>query len=136
MKAKFPSDWLSSQRGFLVLIELLVVIVIIGILFVALYGTGAGGGAGGKGSDNTGATGGGTPLGASVRMARGTVCKNNMAQLRMAIGIFANTNERNPNSLEEVNAGVPLTCPVGGEPYQYDPNTGQVHCVHPGHEGY
>jgi len=135
MRARLPSDWLSSQRGFLVLIELLVVMVIIAILFVVLYGRGAGTGVGGAGTDNSGA-GAGTPLGASVRMARGTVCKNNLAQLRTAIGIFANTNERNPNTLEELEAGVPLVCAVGGEPYQYDPTTGQVHCVHPGHEGY
>jgi len=114
-----------SQRGYLTLIGLLVVIVIIGILFVVLYG-------GGGGS----ASGGGTTLGSSVRMAQGTVCKKNLGQLKMAIGMFANANDRYPSSLEEVNAGVPLACPAGGEPYEYDPNTGQVCCVQPGHERY
>ena len=31
---------------------------------------------------------------------------------------------------------LPATCPVGEEPYDYDPTTGQIHCVHPGHERY
>jgi len=27
-------------------------------------------------------------------------------------------------------------CPIGKEPYEYDPATGKVHCPHPGHEKY
>ena len=27
-------------------------------------------------------------------------------------------------------------CPIGHEPYVYDPATGTIHCVHPGHEKY
>jgi len=27
-----------------------------------------------------------------------------------------------------------LKCPVGGEPYQYDPSSGRIWCIHPGHE--
>ena len=27
-------------------------------------------------------------------------------------------------------------CPVGGEAYTYNPQTGEVHCPHPGHERY
>jgi len=130
MRPRHPSVWPSSQRGYLTLIGLLVVIVIIGILFVVLYGGGGGGAGSGSGVGGTG----GTPLGASVRTARGTVCKNNLNQLRLAINMFVNANDRYPSSLEELHAGIPPTCPDGGEPYQYDPTTGEVRCVHPGHE--
>ncbi len=119
------SAWHRSQRGFLTLIGLLLVIVIIAMLF-AFHG-GGGTGTGGTSVDT---------LGGSVQEARGTVCKNNLAQLRTAISLFSDANGRYPNSLEELDAGISLSCPVGGEPYEYDPATGTVNCVHPGHERY
>lgn len=120
----------SREGGFLTLIGLLVVIVIIGILF-AMYGMPTGGtGAGGPGSSPATIAGG-----AKVR-AQGVVCQNNLQQLRAAVSIYQANNQSNPPSLESLNAGVSLVCPVGGEPYQYDPTTGRVQCVHPGHESF
>lgn len=116
----------SSERGYLTLIGLLAAIVIIGILFALYMGGPAGGGSQGQGT---------TPGGAK-RSAQGVLCRNNLSQLRAAISIRMGTAGSFPASLEELNAGVLLRCPVGDEPYQYDSTTGQVHCVHPGHEGY
>lgn len=116
----------KGERGFLTLIGLLVVIVIIGIM-LAMY-AGPGGGGGGSGGE--------TVLGGSVRQARSTVCRNNLSQFRQAIQVEANLNQAYPASLEALRLGLPASCPVGEEPYDYDPTTGQIHCVHPGHEHY
>jgi len=123
-------EWRSGERGFLTLIGLLLVIVIIGILF-AMY-------AGGLGGGGSPATGGGaaTTLGGAKNRASDTVCRNNLSQLRAAISIYAGTAGSNPSSLDSVQPGVSLTCPLGGEPYQYDPLSGKVKCVHPGHGNY
>jgi hypothetical protein len=107
----------------------LVVIVIIAILF-SLYGGGpsAGGGAAGTG---------GTVLGGAIDRARGVTCRNNLQQIRAAISTYSGMNDGSfPPSLDTLQLGVPLQCPEGGEPYQYDPTTGQVHCLHPGHQSF
>jgi len=119
----------SRQRGFLTLIGLLMAIVIIGIL-MAMYGMPmGGGGAGGTGESET-------IIGGTQDRAKDVVCRNNLSQIRAAIGIYAGTNGSNPPSLEDLNLGIPMSCPVGGEPYDYTMSTGQVHCVHPGHESF
>jgi len=67
--------------------------------------------------------------------AQDVVCQNNLRQIRMAIQADTMSGEPPPRSLAELHyPPESLRCPVGGEPYQYDPRTGQVHCVHPGHE--
>lgn len=134
MKASRWSGWRSSERGFLTLIALLVVIVIIGILFASQYG--------GR-TRRSAQTGGRVPagesqtlLGGAVDRADATLCLNNVKQLRMAISIYQGNMGTFPGSLAELQSGVTLACPVGEEPYEYDPNTGVVRCVHPGHERY
>jgi competence protein ComGC len=117
----------TQERGFFTLIGLLLVIVIIGIL-MAMYGMPGGGG-----------SSSGTPIsiaGGAKERAQDVLCRNNLQQLRAAITIYQGNSQSLPPSLESLNAGVTLTCPVGGEPYDYNPSTGQVHCVHPGHESY
>lgn len=119
----------SAERGFFTLIGLLLALVIIGIL-LSLYGLPAGtGGAGGTGSSGDAVT----IVGGTKGRAQDVVCRNNLAQLRAAIGIQAGASGVNPPSLDGIQAGVDLACPEGGEPYEYDPSTGQVRCVHPGH---
>ena len=118
----------SSQRGFFTLIGLLIVLVIIGIL-MAMYGLPGGTGTGSGG-------GAATVAGGAKERAQDVVCRNNLNQLRTAIGVYNSTGAGNPPTLESLNAGVPLACPVGGEPYEYDPATGKVNCVHPGHESF
>lgn len=119
----------KGERGFLTLIGLLVVIVIIGIMLAMYAGpSGKGGGSGGAG--------GGTVLGGSVRQARSTVCRNNLSQFRQAVQVEVNLTGAYPVSLEALQLGLPASCPGGDEPYDYDPTTGQIQCVHPGHERY
>ena len=66
-------------------------------------------------------------------------CQEYLRQCRQAISMakMGNDNEANPASLSEMRELSSISkCPVGGEPYQYDPKTGEVHCPHPGHERY
>jgi hypothetical protein len=67
-------------------------------------------------------------------------CRSNLETVRslVAAAKAADQNGRCPASLSDVG-GVTESmtkCPLGDEPYIYDPSTGQVHCQHPGHEGY
>jgi hypothetical protein len=134
MRAKHPWGWRSSQAGFWSLIELLIVCLII-MAAVAWYLTS---------QQTVGAVAGGNPAayksttvpGVAKERAQGVVCQNNLQQIRTAISIYQSNSGSLPPTLEDLNAGVPLKCPVGGEPYTYDPSTGQVHCTHPGHVQY
>jgi len=73
-----------------------------------------------------------------VRQAAESVeCRNNLSQIRAAIQMRTTTEGTYPASLQEL--GLPatmLSCPVSGQAYQYDPNTGQVRCPTPGHMSY
>lgn len=73
-----------------------------------------------------------------VRQAAESVeCRNNLSQIRQAIQIRTTTEETYPASLQEL--GLPaqmLSCPVSGQPYQYDPATGQARCATAGHMSY
>ncbi|HZO89496.1 MAG TPA: hypothetical protein VFB38_14305 [Chthonomonadaceae bacterium] len=67
------------------------------------------------------------------------VCQNNLSQIRMSLQMQHDSDPdgKYPASLSELRLpSEMLSCPVGHEPYQYDPTTGQVHCMHPGHENY
>jgi hypothetical protein len=134
---KLPSNY--GEGGFLSLISLLLTLVIICLLAVYfLRGPGGFGGAtGGAGAGASGAGGGVGGAVAAMNKAKEATCRNNLQQLRTAIQIFVSNGEGNPESLEQLAAtspGLQLKCPVGGEPYEYDPETGTVKCVHPGHE--
>lgn len=109
------------------MIGLLAAMVIIAILVVLYFGGSGGGGVG------VPAGGARTTPGAAKESAQSAVCANNLVQLRTAINIYQGMNNAFPRSLEELQAGVELTCPVGEEPYEYDAQTGQVTCPHPGH---
>ena len=87
-------------------------------------------GSGGKNKDGSVRK---TPISA----ARGTVCTSNLQQVRAAIQTLqiGDEQERFPQSLTELKLPSEFyACPDGKEPYPYDPNTGRVSCVHPGHE--
>ncbi len=158
MRMRLRSDWRRSQAGFLVLIEILVVVVIIAALAGYFLMGWGGGGTGHNGQNpnapattNTGTNGGGGgggrptgPLGdleagssipgKSLEMAHGVECRNNLSQLRAAIAQAYSTTGAYPADLQSL--GVKTTCPVGGEAYVYDPTTGHVSCPHKGHQAY
>lgn len=68
-------------------------------------------------------------------MAIDTKCQSNLGQVRMAIGLKQTTDDEFPASIEETRLGSSFyKCPLGKEPYKYDPSTGTVTCPHLGHE--
>lgn len=123
------SGWRRAEAGYFTLIGLLAAIVIIAILFVVFLDGGGGG------SSGTG-TGGTTTPGKAKERAQDVLCQNNLIQLRTEMSIYESTAGTRPPSLASLDTQVVLNCPIGGEPYEYDPLSGQVHCVHPGHGGY
>lgn len=109
------------------------IIVLLGLAF--MFGTGLFGGKGGS----TRADGKGeTIVGKSLYAAKDDVCRSNLAQVRMSIKVQTDAvDDTPPQSIEETRLGPDFyKCKVGGEPYEYDPQTGEVKCVHPGHEKY
>ncbi len=75
-----------------------------------------------------------TTLGKAVQKGESVECQNNLRQLRLMIQMEAMEGS-NPAQLD-ANWGVSLRCPVSGYEYRYNPETGQVWCPTPGHEGY
>ena len=72
--------------------------------------------------------------------AQDVVCQSNLSSIRqsMAANRAGSPDAKNPGSLMEMKE-IPAEmrkCPVGGESYIYDPQTGTVSCPHPGHERY
>jgi type II secretory pathway pseudopilin PulG len=123
---------LRSEQGFATLIELVIVVALIVTLSWVWLGRGGGGAGAG-----TGMAGGQPTAVAALEQAKGVVCRQNLQSIRQAIMMYRSNQEVNPPNLEALrSSGISpdLTkCEVGGEPYQYDPTTGQVRCVHPGH---
>ncbi len=115
------------------LVATLIVIVIIAMLAVVLMNGSLGPG---KSSRKDGL---GTTIPGAVKLAaRDDVCRSNLGQTRMGIQIArSNADDTPPATLDEIRIGKDfLQCPIGKEPYSYDPQTGDVKCVHLGHEKY
>lgn len=114
----------QSRRGFS-LVEILVVVAILALLAAFLMPRYL----------SSSKTAGGKTIPSPMQRAHGVECTNNLAQIRQALQIAAGADEENrPKSLSELHLPASmLVCPVGGEPYQYNPATGQVRCLHPGH---
>nr|MCS7272633.1 hypothetical protein [Fimbriimonadales bacterium]MDW8051717.1 hypothetical protein [Armatimonadota bacterium] len=118
------------------LVGVLAAVALIGILAAVWLFYGA------ENEPNGGASAVGAPppasrVGEVQRAAESVECRNNLSQIRTALQMRATTEETPPASLQEL--GLPasmLVCPVSGQPYQYDPQTGQVRCPTPGHASY
>ena len=68
-------------------------------------------------------------------MAIDEKCRSNLNQVRMAVGLRQTTDDEFPASIEETKLGSAFyKCPLGKEPYQYNPADGTVKCPHLGHE--
>jgi len=118
------------------LVATLVVVAIMAVLAVAMLRPWAVGGT----AKPSRADGKGETVPGLVKLkAEDTVCQSNLSQVRSFIVIArSNADDQAPASLSEIQ-GLPKdfeSCPLGHEPYQYDPTTGTVKCVHPGHEKY
>jgi hypothetical protein len=89
-------------------------------------------------------TGGKTPDGrkveAPIQKARSVECMNYLSQIRQAHQMASMSDENRPQSLADLRAqGVTesmMSCPVGKQPYRFDPASGKVQCVTEGHESY
>ncbi len=114
---------LSPGRSAVALIELLVAIIIIAMLAGAFYGLW---GRGHKKGEKS--------LPAQVEdRAHDVDCKNMLSQVRASIQMATSESEQPPPAIPQDMASY-AKCPVSGQPYTYDPQTGQVHCTTPGHE--
>jgi competence protein ComGC len=128
-KSNLPKK--SSESGQTLVASLIVIAIIAILTVVMLKGTG--------GDTKAGRPDGrGNTIPGMVKMqAEDTVCRSNLNQIRMAIGMRETTDGTFPSSLEECKLGDNFTkCPIGGERYQYDASTGKVFCPHLGHEKY
>jgi prepilin-type N-terminal cleavage/methylation domain-containing protein len=121
----------SPQQGFS-LVELLVVCVLLVGLSAGLYSFYAGKSKPGPNGEKTART--------PMERAHDPECASQLSQLRQALQMAQTDSENGkyPAQLTDIH-GVPQTffqCPSGHQPYQYDPETGQVHCTTFGHEKY
>ena len=126
---------MKRVRGHL-LIEIIVVMAIIAVLAGAVYGTKSVFSKGGAQARKDGK--GGSALSLSKLKADDTVCISNIKQVRLALQVAStNADDAFPATLEETKLPKEFySCPLGHEAYNYDPKTGIVTCVHPGHEKY
>ena len=135
-----PLPDLRSESGQAGLLSLLAAVVVIGLLVWIFFfrGTGA------KNTERTLATDAivhsnkQTIPGAAMDQATAVTCKNNLSQLRQAIMMDSDPTEGTPPPSLQSLTGIPAemkVCPASGRPYAYDPRTGRVSCLTPGHQG-
>lgn len=120
---------LRNNRGQIgTLIEILVVVAIIVVAGLWISNTYLG--AGKKAGD-------GGPASPKER-AQGVDCANNLRQIRTAIDMYRQENEKRPTSLQDLRglSESMFKCSVSGTPLSYDPSQGRVWCTTPGHENY
>ena len=94
---------------------------------------------GNMGSGPVGPHGEQTIYKAAINKASGVECMSNLRQIRQAIQMYEQTNEKKPAALTDLKANgviaAMLICPVTKKPYAYDPATG-VRCTDPPHAKY
>lgn len=123
----------SKQSGnSLIGVLVAVVIVIVAVLVFAF------GGIPGQTKSNRADGKGSTLVGRSILKGQDTKCQTYLGQVRQSIQINTDPVDGfKPQTLQDLNLGSQFyACPIGGEAYDYDPETGDVHCPHPGHEKY
>ena len=122
-----------GRRGSWTLVELVVVMVIVVALAAWLLPRYLG-----TGKNSVGQT----TIQAPIQRARGVDCANNLQQIRYALTMSQQTNERFPANLNELAASGSglsremLYCPESKQPYLYDLRTGRVSCPYPPHRNF
>ncbi|MDI9635049.1 hypothetical protein QPK87_31120 [Kamptonema cortianum] len=118
------------------LVGTIVTIAILALLAIAfVVGPDAFGGKKSSRPDGKGTT----VVGRAGWAAKDEACRSNIDQVRSGITIYSSSDPDGtpPPTIEDTRIGSDFyRCPVGKEPYLYDPSTGQVKCPHPGHEKY
>lgn len=120
-----PSVAVSSLRRGFALIEILVVLVLILVLAVGYLGLRGRG----QGNQKT------VPV-RSMEKAESVECQSNLNQIRQSIQMDTQMGEAPPTRIDQGATASINRCPVSGQPYTYNPQTGQVSCSTPGHEKY
>jgi hypothetical protein len=136
---------LGDERGSWTLVGLLVAVAAgIVIMFVVLLphinsggGTATGARAQKEGLVKPGGPSGQsrTLVGASLDKGKETACMSNLRGIRQMITYYKTSGDPLPATLQDMKLGSAAFCPVNHQLYQYDPNTGAVRCLTPGHEG-
>ena len=112
---------------------LVALVVIVGLTLVFVFG---GFGLTGNKSERKDKVGT-TIIGKSMARAKDAKCMEYLKQVRMSIEMNTNTDDEKPESMDILKLPTEVTqCPIGKEPYVYDPATGKVSCPHLGHEKY
>jgi hypothetical protein len=134
---------LDNKRGNWTLISMLVTVAIIIVVAAMYFHGGVPSPTSVKQGDPLLDASGGkvTVMGQALDAARGTNCRNQLSQIRQSVSAWKSStgSEQNPETMAELGLGVGadyFKCPVTGEPYAYDPATGTVRCVNPGHANY
>ncbi len=86
-----------------------------------------------------GTTMGGKKVKSPITRAHEVGCMEYIRQFRAAVSMtkMGQENENSAPDLASMRLPYEIThCPVGNEAYVYNAQTGEVHCPHPGHEGY
>ncbi|MBS1707400.1 MAG: hypothetical protein JSS65_01620 [Armatimonadetes bacterium] len=123
----------TSGRGLVgVIVSAAVALVLV---FVFVNGSGV---FGGKQAPERADKQGKTVIGKTMLAAKDSVCIQQIAEVRQMIQVATDpVEEKRPANLTEAHVtGALSKCPIGHEDYVYDPETGEVHCQHPGHEKY
>lgn len=116
------------RRSGFALVEILVVIALLALLAGGYYGFR--GKSGGTDQPEQ------TVIGKAVGKAESVACQSNLNQLRQSIRMDVDSGEQPPARIDTGAMASVSRCPDSGQPYTYNPQTGQVQCKTPGHERY
>ncbi|HAH88189.1 MAG: hypothetical protein WCT06_01270 [Armatimonadota bacterium] len=135
---------LRDNKGQWSLIGLIVVVVIIGIMGYYLL-PGLGGSTSVPAGNINGTSAPATPGGVGsapspMDRAKGLSCQSNLRQVRDAINMYKQGNEKAPEALSNLSSygvsGEVGACPQSKSAYSYDAASGRVWCSTPGHENF
>ena len=72
--------------------------------------------------------------GKALAKAESVSCQNNLQQLRSSIRMDTDSNGQPPAGIGTGAMAAVSKCPITGNSYSYDPQTGKVWCTTAGHE--